>query len=109
MDFLRMMFSGTGTGLLDAVLLTGLFWAALAHPDRIQSVIQFRIATMLLGISIVVPVVIQLFVVGTPTQLGGKPDPGVAIYAMAISSVITMMAVIMGVGSVTPRTRGTDT
>ena len=27
-DFLRMMFGGTGTGLLDAALLTGLFWAA---------------------------------------------------------------------------------
>ena len=106
MDLFRMMLGmgGTGTSLLGAALLIGLFWAALAHPDRIQSVLQFRIATMLLGISIVVPVVIQLFGAGAPAQPGVRPDTGMVIYAMAISPAMTMLAVILGVGSVTPRT-----
>ena len=108
MDWYRMMFGGAGAGWLDAALLIGLFWAALAHPDRIRSLIGFRVATILLGVSIVVPYVIQLFLVGSPGQRGAGPDPGMAVYGMAISPVITMLAVIFGVDSVTPRSRRTD-
>jgi hypothetical protein len=102
MDYLSMMFGGGG-GWLNAALLIGLFWAALAHPDRIRSVIEFRIATLLLGVSVVVPVIIQLLLMGS--QANG---PGMAMYATAISPILTMLAVICGVDSVTPRDQGNN-
>jgi hypothetical protein len=108
MDYFSMMFGAGGRGWLDAALLIGLFWAALAHPDRIRSVIEFRIATILLGISIVIPVIIQLFVLATqPTGPGMGPPtgPGTAVFATAISPILTMLAVIFGVDSVTPRSQ----
>lgn len=107
MDYLSMMFGGGGRGWLDAALLIGLFWAALAHPDRIQSLRKFRLATILLGISIVIPIVIQLVVLGSQSTSSGmgRPPTGTeaAVFAMAISPFITMLAVIFGVDSVTPR------
>ena len=112
MEWLSMMFGGAGRGSLEAALLIGLFWAALAYPDRIRSVTEFRIATLLLGVSLVVPVGVQLFLVGNP--LGGPRQPGVgqdagsAMYAMAIGPLLSMMAVILGVDSVTPRSRAKD-
>ena len=62
MEWLSMI--GTGRGWLEAALLIGFFWAALVHPDRIRSVTEFRIATLLLGVSMVVPVMVSLFLVG---------------------------------------------
>ena len=112
MEWLSMMFGGVGRGWLEAALLIGLFWAALAHPDRIRSVTEFRIATLLLGVSMVVPVMVQLFLVGSP--LGGPRQPGMggdagtAMYVMAIAPLLSMMAVILGVDSVTPRLRAKD-
>ena len=111
MDYLSMMFGGGGRGWLDAALLIGLFWAALAHPDRIRSVTEFRIATILLGVSIVIPVIIQLFLLGsqmTGPGMGMRPDsgPGTAMFATAISPIFTMLAVILGLDSVTPRRQG---
>jgi len=109
MGWLSMLFGGAGGGWVEAALLIGLFWAALAHPDRIRSVTEFRIATLLLGVSMVVPVMIQLFLVGNP--LGGPRQPGVgqdagaAMYAMAIPPLLSMLAVILGVDSVTPPSR----
>ena len=98
-------------GWLNAALLIGLFWAAVAHPDRIRSVIEFRIATILLGVSVVVPVLIQLFLMVMGIQANGPgrypaSGPEMAIIATAISPILTMLAVICGVDSVTPRNQG---
>ena len=108
MEWLSMM--GTGRGWLEAALLIGFFWAALAHPDRIRSVTEFRIATLLLGVSMVVPVMVSLFLVafGGPRQPGMGQDAGTATYAMATAPLLSMMAVILGVDSVTPRSRAKD-
>lgn len=112
MDYLSMMFGGGGGGgWLNAALLIGLFWAALAHPDRIRSVIEFRIATILLGVSVVVPVIIQLLLMGSQANGPGMypgSGPGIAMYATAISPILTMLAVICGVDSVTPRHQGNN-
>jgi len=113
MEWLSLMFGGAGRGWVEAALLIGLFWAALAHPDRIRSVTEFRLATLLLGVSMVVPVMVQLFLVGNP--LAGPRQPGLpgqgagtAMYAMALPPLLSMMAVIFGVDSVTPRSRLLD-
>ena len=107
MDYLSTMFGvgggGGGGGWLNAALLIGLFRSALAHPNRIRSVIEFRIATILLGVSVVVPVIITLFLIGSRAR---GPDPGMAMYATAISPVLTMLAIILGVDSITPRQQG---
>ena len=109
MEWLSMML-GTGRGWLEAALLIGFFWAALVHPDRIRSVTEFRIATLLLGVSMVVPVMVSLFLVafGGPRQPGMGQDAGTATYAMAIAPLLSMMTVILGVDSVTPRSRAKD-
>lgn len=108
MDYLSMMFGGGGRGWLEAALLIGLFWAALAHPDRIRSLTKFRIATILLGVSGVLPIMTQLFVVRNPSigpGAGSSTDPGIAIFIVAISPIVTMLAVILAVSSVTPRSQ----
>ena len=108
MDYLSMMFSAGGRGWLEAALLIGLFWAALAHPDRIRSLTKFRIATLLLGVSGVLPIIIQLFVVRNPSLgpgAGSPPDPGAVIFILAVTPIVTMLAVILGVSSVTPRSQ----
>jgi ABC-type cobalamin transport system permease subunit len=75
-------------------------------------VMEFRIATLLLGASMVVPMVVQLFLVGnplgSPRQPGVGQGPGTAMYAMAISPLLSMLAVILGVYSVTPRSQNKD-
>ncbi len=107
MEWLGMMFGGAGRGLVEAALLIGLFWAALAHPDRIRSVAEFRLATLLLGASLVVPVMVQLLLagnaMGAPRPARAGQDVGLAAYAMAIPPVLSMLAVILGLDSVTPR------
>lgn len=106
MEFLNLMLGGAGRGFVEAALLIGLFWAALGHPERIRSFGGFRTATILLGISMVLPVIIQLYVStgNVRNQFGGRAqaDPGLVIYAMALPPLLTMLAVIIGVGSVTP-------
>ncbi len=105
MDCLSMMFGGgVGHGWLDAALLFGLSWAALADPDRIRSVTKFRIATILLGFSIVIPAMIQLVLFSSQTTVSGMgptAGPCAAVFAIAISPVLKMLAVIFGVDLVT--------
>ena len=108
MDSLGVMLGGGGRGWLEAALLVGLNCAALAHPDRIRSVTRFRIATLLLGVSSVLPVIIQLFLVRNPSTgpgMNSSTDPGAAMFILAISPIVTMLAEILGVGSVTPRSQ----
>ncbi|HMP18532.1 MAG TPA: hypothetical protein PKD72_16015 [Gemmatales bacterium] len=98
------MFSGGVMGMIQAALLIGLFWAALAHPDRIRSIFLFRTAALLVGISIVIPVMVQLFIFGSPlaSKRAFGTDVGLGMYAMALSPLCTMLAIVLGLGSVTP-------
>lgn len=106
MDYWSLMVGGGGQGWLNAALLIGLFWAALGHPDRIRSIKAFRIATVLLGVSMVTPVISQAVMMvnqaGGPST-GLSSEWGTAMFATAVSPVLTMLAVIVGVDSVTPR------
>lgn len=110
MDWLNLLFGGAGRGWIEAALLVCLFWAALARPERIRSVLEFRLATLLLGIAIVAPVLIQIFVIAQRTPMGGRSPAGTqetetAMYASVVPPVITMLAVILGIDSVMPRSR----
>ena len=112
MEWLSMMFGGAGRGWTEAALLIGLFWAALGHPERIRNLTEFRLATVLLGLSLVVPVMVQLFLMNSPLNMLRQPamggpgqDAGIAMYSMAVAPALTMMSLILGVDSVTPRSR----
>lgn len=107
MDWLSMLVGGTGRGWVEAVLLLGLFWAALAHPERIRSLFQLRLAVICLGLALIAPAMIQIFLIGQ--RPGGAPRPSVGgtnemvMYVSAVPSLLIMVAVLLGVGSVTPR------
>lgn len=58
MELLNLMFGGAGRGWVEAALLIGLFWAALAHPDRIRSLLEFRLSVLCLGAALVAPTLI---------------------------------------------------
>ena len=113
MEWLSLMFGGAGRGWLEAALLIGLFWAALAHPDRIRSVTAFRLSGLLLGLAIVAPVLIQVFLIGHRPGGIGRPAAGtdgleMAMYASAVPPVLTMLAVVLGLDSIMPRGRRAD-
>lgn len=106
-DYLSLMFGGAGRGFVDAALVACLFWAALVHPERIRSVVLFRVSGLLLGVAIFAPVLVQLFVVvqqGGPTRFGGGGGGGsdFTMYAMAIPPALTTLAVVFGLMSVAP-------
>lgn len=106
-EYLSLMFGGAGRGFVDAALVACLFWAAVAHPERIRSVFLFRVSGLILGVSILAPVLVQLFAIG---QQGGGPmrppgfgsSPEFAMYALAIPPALSMLAVVFGLMSVVP-------
>ena len=107
MEWLNLLSLGGRTPLVEAALLLGLFWAALSHPDRIRSVLHFRIASLLLGLSILAPIVVQVFWLGNlggpaGQGLGAGRFPGIETLAIAVPPLLTMLAVLFGLGSITP-------
>jgi hypothetical protein len=110
MDWLNLLFGGAGRGWIESALLVCLFWAALARPERIRSLLEFRLAALLLGVAIVAPVLIQVWLIGQrPPLVGRSPagaqGPDTAMYALVVPPVLTMLAVLLGVDSVMPRSR----
>jgi hypothetical protein len=111
MDWFSLMFGGGGRGWVEAALLTCLFWAALVRPERIRSPLEFRIASLLLALAIIAPVMVQLFVIGHPAPGGMRPpgitpDVGVTMYATAVPPLFLTLAVILGLDSVMPGSQG---
>ena len=119
MELLNMMFGGSGRSWIEAALLIGLFWAALIHPERIRSLFRFRLATLLLGISVISPFFVQIFLFATmdggasprsaPRQPGLAQESTMRILCMAIPPFLLMLAILLGVDSVTPRSRDKNT
>ncbi|MFM7150239.1 MAG: hypothetical protein ACKO23_10395 [Gemmataceae bacterium] len=118
MEMLNMMFGGSGRNWIEAALLLGLFWAALSHPERIRSLVKFRLSTLLLGISVISPIFVQLFLfarMDTGVSQGIARQPGLAqesmvrILSMAIPPGLLMVAILLGVDSITPRARPKNT
>jgi hypothetical protein len=111
MEWLSLLFGGGGRSWLEAALLVCLFWAALIRPERIRSLGEFRAAAILLGISIIAPILIQLLVIGQPLTPGARTPAGsrtleMSMYSMAIPPLLTMTAVLLGLDSVIPRSTG---
>ncbi len=109
MEWFNLLYGSAGRGWIEAALLACLFWTALARPERIRSLAEFRIAALLLGVSIVAPAVIQLFLIGRAPGIGrpsaAGQEIGAVMYATAIPPLLTMLAVLLGIDSVLPRTK----
>ena len=106
----NLLFGGAGHGWIEAALVVCLFWAALVRPERIRSLAEFRIAALLLGVSIIAPVLIQLFVIGHRTPEVSRPPAAsqeldAVMYTMAIPPLLTMLVVVLGIDSVMSRTK----
>jgi hypothetical protein len=106
------LFFGASRGWVEAALLVCLFWTALARPERIRSLTEFRIAGVLLALAIVAPSLIQLcLILAGDGGLRGPPRMGqdfaAVVYLMAIPPVLLALSVILGLDSVIRKTRGT--
>lgn len=120
MEWFNLLFGG-GQVWVEAALLVCLFWAALVKPERIRSLMEFRIASLLLAAAIVAPIMVQLAFVsmnqfgagtrplppfGTVRPPGGGANVDMTIYGLAVPPLVLTVAVILAVDSVIPRTRG---
>jgi len=108
MDWPGLVFAVWGCGWIEATLLVCLFWAALARPERIRSPFKFRLAGMLLATAIGAHAVIQIIVFGywMPRIIRGAnhhDDLPFMLVASTFPSIISMLAVFLGIGSVLPQ------
>lgn len=98
-----------GHGPIAGALILALFWAALAHPERIRSLPKFRLAALCLGVSIAASVVIPVALVFYQTSEGrdGRPgrrgDSNVMLYFCSVPPILTMLAFLLGIDSVLPK------
>jgi hypothetical protein len=99
MDWASLMSGGARHDWVDGALVLGLFWAALVHPDRIQSVAKLRLSALLVGLAIAAPALVQQLLLLWPRDL----LPSQQAFALGIGPLLSAAAVILGVGSVTPR------
>ncbi len=102
-------------GWVAAAFLTGMFAAVIFRREQITSFYQFRLATILFALALVLPVIIwpilQLWdgsgMVGGASR-GSTFGTGdlkmfVRIGAMAVGPVLFGLAVVFGIGSMLPR------
>lgn len=87
------------------VLIICLFWAALAKPERIRSVVEFRIAGLLLGLSIVLPFALNILLYSDSNSYmsGFSNSSAPRSYLSLAPVVLLMLALVFGLDSVTPR------
>lgn len=98
-----------GHGPIAGALILALFWAALAHPERIRSLPRFRLAALCLGVSIAASVVIPVAMVfyqnnaGRDVRPGRSLDSNVMLYFCSLPPILTMLAFLLGIDSVLPK------
>jgi hypothetical protein len=90
-------------GPIAAALVIGLFWAALAHPERIRSPIEFRLSALCLAVSVVGNVLTPLailFLLPDDGRANRRERLGEWMYLGAVPPVLMMLAVLLGLDSV---------
>lgn len=112
MDWYSMISGSAVGGLLNATVFVGLLWIALVHPHRIQSILEFRLATVLLGGSVLATHVVQSlqwnnFLAYSPGP-GFRENPGLPFFITIIPPALSMLAAMVTVDSVTPRSKTKD-
>lgn len=96
-------------GPVAAALLVGLFWAALAHPERIRSPIEFRLSALCLTASVLASVLIPLaLLLFSEDARNRRERPVEWLYLSALPPVLLMVAVLLGLDSVMARRERPD-
>jgi hypothetical protein len=107
MEMLSMLASGSALVWIEVALVLGLFWAALAHPARIRSLIEFRLSMAVLALAVIAPSVTQIFLSlmqpepAMQYSRGGEAVQTI-IYMSAIPPLLVAIAVYLGINSVLP-------
>ena len=105
-----------GHGPIAGALILALFWAALAHPERIRSLPKFRLAALCVGVSIaagvLIPVALMFYYTsegrdGRPNRRGG--DFNVMLNLCSLPPILTMLGFLLGIDSVLPKRARPDT
>ena len=119
--YLRQMFGGGGSGWVQAVLVLCLFLVVLWKPERIRVPALFKMACMLLALSVVFPELLNSCMwfwnlmfpgsQGSRGAMGGilgrgsSGGPGLLFIISGLSGpVLTSLTLICGLFSITPAT-----
>jgi hypothetical protein len=98
-------------GPIAAALVVGLFWAALAHPERIRSPIEFRLSALCLGLSVIANLLaplVALFLLPDDGRANRRERIGEWMYLSAIPPVLLVLALFLGLDSVTAKRPRSD-
>jgi hypothetical protein len=93
----------------QSVLILCFFYAAIGRPERIRSLIEFRIAGLFLAAAVMAPTLLQVFIALLQPGFGGFRAFGqemMPMLAVLVPPFLLMMSVILGLDSVIPRGRG---
>lgn len=101
MEFLTLVWF-FGYGPLAAALVIGLFWAALAHPERIRSTLKLRLSALFLGGAVVAGIVIPLILLALRIDRSDRSSFGEWIYLCAFPPVLLVVAIYLGIDAVLP-------
>ncbi|AWM41983.1 hypothetical protein GobsT_68840 [Gemmata obscuriglobus] len=95
-----------GHGPVAGALIIGMFWAAMGSPERVRNRSEFRLAVLCLGAAVLSSVVVPLVVLALRLP---RPDRGIGdggalwiISLLAIPSILTTLAILLGIDSVMP-------
>ncbi len=99
------MLLDVGRSWVDVAFMLGLFWAVLVHPNRIRNPLTFRIATWMFALSMLTPIIAELFQVNSAPRYNGQNAPDSTYYITLLTSLLKMMAFIVGLDSLTPAWR----
>ena len=100
------LLSAQARSWLDPAFLVCLFWVALIKPERIRSLLAFRLACVLFAVSVIAPTLVNLYLFGDrpvrqPNRLGAQ-DPGAGLYLSVISPLLFMISFILAMDTVIP-------
>jgi hypothetical protein len=115
MDLWTLLFGGDLGGQrswLEAAFLVCLFWVALARPERIRSLLEFRIACLLFAAALITPTLTNLYVFRDSLTPGGRINPAgkqsdfaSGLYLHVITPLLLLLSFLLAIDSVTPRRR----
>jgi len=108
LEWPSLLFDDGVRGWVEATLLACMFWTALARPERINSRLKFRLAALFLATAIAAHPLLRVYVfICRPSDSDWKSarkDDVMMVFIIAtIPSLLTMLAVLLGIDSVIPR------
>ena len=110
-ELFQMMFGGTKSWV-EAAYLTCLFWIVLTRPEKIRSLLLFRLACVTFAATLLIPAVVRYFLMGEDAMMFMRRGPvstadsQLGMILMLFSPLLFAASFLMAIDSVTPRRRG---